>query len=87
MSQIKGRIDQWYEVKIRPIHDVLAETEEEEEEEQEEELRGRGGTAAGEVLLRIPGQEEAQERAKVQVPGLPDQGGQGGPKRLPQQGR
>ena len=28
---IKGEIDQWYETKIQPIKDVLAETEEEEE--------------------------------------------------------
>ena len=32
---IKGEIDQWYETKIQPIKDVLAETEEEEEEEEE----------------------------------------------------
>ncbi|CAE7750661.1 unnamed protein product [Symbiodinium sp. CCMP2592] len=31
---IKARIDQWYEKKIQPIKDVLAETEEEEEEEE-----------------------------------------------------
>ena len=32
---IKGEIDQWYQKKIQPIKDVLAETEEEEEEEEE----------------------------------------------------
>ena len=32
---IKGQIDEWYEKKIQPIKDVLAETEEEEEEEEE----------------------------------------------------
>ena len=32
---IKAQIDQWYETKIGPIKDVLAETEEEEEEEEE----------------------------------------------------
>ena len=31
---IKAQIDQWYETKIQPIKDVLAETEEEEEEEE-----------------------------------------------------
>ncbi|CAE7750643.1 unnamed protein product [Symbiodinium sp. CCMP2592] len=31
---IKARIDKWYEKKIQPIKDVLAETEEEEEEEE-----------------------------------------------------
>ena len=32
---IKAQIDEWYETKIGPIKDVLAETEEEEEEEEE----------------------------------------------------
>ena len=48
--------------------------------------RGRGGMA-GEVLPRTPGREEAQEGAEVQVPGLPDEGGRGGPKRLPERRR
>ena len=75
---IKARIDEWYRKKIQPIKDVLAETEEDEEEEE---------FMAGEVFPRTPGREETQEGAEAQVSGLRDEGGRGGPKRLPQRRR